>query len=511
MGIVQKAGFRLTIVSYIGLLLGYVNKVLLFPNFLSTDEVGLTNIMINIAVIYAQFSAMGFNGVMLRFFPFFRDKEKKHHGFLYWSMLMISAGFLLTTIAFVALRPLVMRKYTEHAKLLVDYYYYIIPLGLATVFFQLFDSYLRSLLKTVVSSFINEVVLRLMTTLSITLYALKLIDFGQFVTLYVGINCSVAVFVIIYTAWLGHLFVKPRIHQRVKRFSRHMFVFGFISILGSAGNSLIANIDSLMIAGLMGGQIINGKLVDGMYYVGIYSTVFFFTTVMLIPYRSILKIASPLVAENWKKRDMTAMEKLYKQSTAVLLVLGIWVFLGIWSNFDNVFSFMPPQFASGKYVFLYLSLGRLFDMSTSLNGTITITSKKYKYDLFFTFFLIAFTMIANYVFIRVYGMGMNGAAIATSMTMILFNILRLLFVQHFFKIQPFVINNLWVLLIGVGTFFLNSFLPVMGNVYSDMLIRSVLITAVFLGPVLYFKLTPEMNGFAVKYLKTIGVRLSFLE
>ncbi|MFI5151025.1 MAG: lipopolysaccharide biosynthesis protein [Bacteroidia bacterium] len=511
MGIVQKAGFRLTVVSYIGVLLGYVNKVLLFPNFLNTDEVGLTNIMISISIIYAQFSALGMTGVTLRFFPFFRDKEKNHHGFLSWAMVIISAGFILTTIAFIALRPLVIRKYSEHAKLLVDYYYYIIPLGLALVFFQLFDSYLRSLFKTVISSFVNEVVLRLLQTLSITLYALKIVDFGHFVMIYVGVSCSVAVFVIVYTAWLGHLFVKPTIHPKVKRFSRHMLLFGFISILGSAGNSLIANIDGLMISGLMGGQLVNGKVVSGLYYEGIYSTVFFFTTVMLIPYRSILKIASPLVAECWKKKDMKGMQKLYQQSTAVLLVLGIWVFLGIWCNFDSVFSFMPPQFASGKYVFLFLSIGRLCDMSTSLNGTITITSKKYKYDLIFTFFLIGVTIATNYLFIKVYGMGMNGAAIATSFTIVAFNMLRLLFVRYFFRMQPFVMSNLWVLLIGVTTFFLNSLLPKIGNVYSDMMVRSVLVTLVFLFPILYFKLTPEVNGFAVRYLKAVGIRIRFLE
>ena len=182
--------------------------------------------------------------------------------------------------------------------------------------------------------------------------------------------------------------------------------------------------------------------------------------------------------------------------------------------FDMISSsstFMPRQFAAGKYVFLFLSIGRLFDMSTSLNGAITITSKKYKYDLYFTCFLIGLTVYLNYLFIRVYGMGMNGAAIATMISVICSNILRLISVRYFFGMQPFEFRNLWVVGLGGLIFFLNGFLPLIGNVYTDMLVRSVLITAAFMGPVVLFRLSPEMNGFAVKYLKAIGIRIRFLE
>lgn len=511
MGIVQRDGFKLTVVSYIGLILGYVNKVLLFPNFLDTEQVGLTNIMINIAVIYAQFSALGLNGVVLRFFPFFRDKEKAHHGFLFWTSLLMGGGFVLTTVLFVVCKPLVVTYYSESAKLLVEYYYYIIPLGLATVFFQLYDSYLRSLLKTVVPSFLNEVVLRFLTTVCISLYALKLVDFGHFVMLYVAVNCSMAVMVIAYTFYLRQLFLKPIFSPRIKRLSKHMVGYGLYSILASSGNALIANVDALMIAALMGTQIVNGTQVGGMYFVGIYTTVFFFTTVMLIPYRSILKIASPLVAQHWKEKTMSGMEKLYKQVTAVCLVVGILVFLGIWADFDDIFSFMPKQFASGKYVFLFLSLGRLFDMVTGLNGVITYTSRKYRYDLALTIGLVILTVGLNYVFIRVLDLGMNGAAIATMISIVVYNILKLLLVRYFFGIQPFQKDNIWVVLIGGACFVLNYFIPYFGNVYLDLAVRSVILGSLFLGPILLFRISPEVNDFVIKFLKPFGIRSKFLE
>ena len=497
--------------SYIGLILGYVNKVLLFPNFLSTEEVGLANIMINISVIYAQFSALGLNGVVLRFFPFFRDEEKKHHGFLFWVSIIMSFGFVLTTVAFITLKPFVVAHYSVSAKLLVDYYYYIIPLGFATVYFQLYDSYLRSLLKTVIPSFLNEVVLRVLITVAVTLYALKVVDFHQFVMIYVGVNCCLAVFTIIYAAYIRQLFLKPLFTNRVKRFSKSMFGYGLYSILASSGNALITNVDALMIAALMGDQLVHGTKVGGMYFVGIYTTVFFFTTVMLIPYRSILKITSPLVAQYWKERNMKAMEKLYKQVTAVCLVIGTVVFLGVWADFDDIFSFMPRQFSSGKYVFLFLSLGRLFDMAAGLNGVITYTSRKYKYDLILTLLLVVLTIGLNYIFIRILDMGMNGAAIATSISIVVYNLLKLFLVKKFFRIQPFERSNIWVLMIGGICFALNSFIPFLGNIYLDMLVRSVVIGTLFMGSILFFRIAPDVNDFVIKLLKTFGIRLRFLE
>ena len=55
MGIVKRNSITITILSYLGIVVGYVNKILLFPNFLSEEQVGLANILVSMAVMYAQF------------------------------------------------------------------------------------------------------------------------------------------------------------------------------------------------------------------------------------------------------------------------------------------------------------------------------------------------------------------------------------------------------------------------------------------------------------------------
>jgi O-antigen/teichoic acid export membrane protein len=158
MGIIQKAGVRLTLFSYAGAALGYFNKILLFTNFLTLQQVGLINVLNNISVLYAQVATLGISTVSLRFFPYFNDKQKQHHGFFFWCNVIITFGFLLATCLFVLLKPLFIQHYIGSSPLLVDFYYYNIPLAFGLLYFQFLESYLRALLKTGVATFAYELV-----------------------------------------------------------------------------------------------------------------------------------------------------------------------------------------------------------------------------------------------------------------------------------------------------------------------------------------------------------------
>ena len=284
MGVVRRDTIKLTFVSYVGAGLGYLNKILLFTNFLSADQVGLINILSNISVVYAQFAALGMISAVMRFFPFFNDKERKHHGFFAWIAIIIMAGFILLTILFVLFRSSVMDYFGNHSPLLIEYYYYTIPLALSTVYFTFLDAYVRSFLKTIVSTILNEFVNRLMITLCIGLYALKIIDFHQFVILYIAFNFVLTLFLLLYIAYLKQLFIVPVKSVRFKRLFRILLTYGMYSILGVLGASIINNVDSIMVA---------SKLTLGM--AGIYTTIFYISTVMIFPYRSIQKYRNRLL------------------------------------------------------------------------------------------------------------------------------------------------------------------------------------------------------------------------
>lgn len=487
MGIIQRDSFKVSIIAYAGAGIGYLNKIFLFPNFLQPDEVGLANLLITISVMYAQFATLGTYNITYRFFPFFNNHSKQHHGFLFGVSGLAMAGFILFTLVFILFKEPFRLYYQDSSPLLIEYYWYIVPLALATLYFHLFDTYLRSLFKNVIPSLIHEVGLRIVITFAVSAYAFGLFDFPTFVCIYVVVNCLPAVVVILYTGYIKQLFMKPVISSLWKRIGKIVLVYGAFTFLNNLSFMVLSSIDSLMVAGFI-----------NLESAGIYTTMIFITTVLLIPYRSIIKVSTPLVSGYWKERALAKMEDVYIRASESNIVIGGGLFLLLWVNIDSVFYFMPAEYSAGKWVFLMLGTGRLFDMASGLNGVILLTSRKYGYDLFFTVGLVFFAFISNYFLIPVFGM--NGAAFASMITLIAFNVLRILFVYIHFRIQPFLLKMIWVPLLMIAVAFISEVSGSLDNVFADIFIRSIAATVLFAAPVYLLKISGDINQMVKKYI-----------
>ncbi|MBC5992152.1 lipopolysaccharide biosynthesis protein [Pontibacter cellulosilyticus] len=491
----QREGIWNTVISYAGILIGFVNAIYLFPNFLEEEQVGLTRLLISISMMFAQFSALGFVNMSVRYFPYFRNKEQKHHGFLFLLLSVPMVGFTVVTALFLVFKPVVMDYYDdEGSRLLIDYYYYIIPLSLFTLLFNLFTAYLRSLFKTIISSFVQEFLLRLLTTLLISVFAFGWIDFQLFMLLYIGINSIIALVLVVYTLWLKQLFILPSMSGLKMIPLREMLFYGFFTFMGNISVTIITTVDQVMIGSY--------SLSDN----GIYTTAFFMTSVIMAPARSIFKIAFPQVAEYWKEQNMVKMEQLYKQITVINMIVGLLLFIGIWANIDNLYSFMPETYSAGKYVVLFLSMARIVDLATGINGIILATSDKYRWDLLFNVVLAILTIWTNYYFIPLYGI--EGAAFASMLSYIIINLARLFFVQFVYKMQPFALNAVTITVIAGVALGASYLLPYLGNVFLDILVRSALITAIYGGLMIGLNVYPDMNEWLKKIVySTTGWKL----
>ena len=93
MGIIQKQAIRGTIYSYIGVGVGFLITGILFPKFLDLEVIGLLSLLVAYSVIFSQLGSLGFGGVINRLFPYFRDKESGHQGFLVIALGISLIGF----------------------------------------------------------------------------------------------------------------------------------------------------------------------------------------------------------------------------------------------------------------------------------------------------------------------------------------------------------------------------------------------------------------------------------
>lgn len=487
MGIVVKQSLRNTIITYIGMILGFVNVIWLYPHILQTDQFGLTKLLTSISLVIAQFASLGMGSVTLRFFPYFRDPETHHHGFLPIALIVPLIGFLLFGALFWGGKDLLVHIYGEKSGLFVSYYFYLLPLVGFTLFFNAFDSYVQAHLKSVFGTFAREVLLRILNLFAIMIYFAGWVSFSQFVLLYVFASAVQLLAMIIYVASIGELHLNLRFPRPDRDLVREMGVYGFFAILGGLTTIAISNIDIMMLGALSG-------LAD----TAIYFVAFSIGTIILIPARALTRITHPLIAQAWKNNDTSLISEIYRKSSINQLIAGLLVFIGVWANIDSILSILPHEYAAGKFVILYIGLARLFDMATGTNGGIILNSRHYRVDFYTNILLLVLIVITNLIFIPLYGI--TGAALATAFSILIHNSVKYIFVWIAFDMQPFDRHTIEIIVIGGFILWLSFFIPHLSNVAGDIALRSSIIAIVYVAATYLLKISPDLNRLAENYL-----------
>jgi O-antigen/teichoic acid export membrane protein len=487
MGIVQKDAVRTSIISFVGIGLGYLNKAVLFVLLFSTAQVGLLNLLMSVGLLFAQFANLGTIYTTWRFFPFFRNPAKHHYGFLLANFLLVIVGCILFSGLLYLLKPDVVILYSAKSPLFLTYFTWIVPLGIALVIFHLFENYLRGMGQNVLPVLLQDIVLRFCVTILLIFFALHLLSFPWFVGLYVIIHFVPAIYLLIYLIRAKELKFSLKTIQIPIKFRRFILSYSGFSYVNSLANLLVISMDALMIAQLI-----------GLEATGVYTTMLFLISAVVFPYRSIMRVATPLVAKLWKERNIEGLQELYQKSSSVGLLLGLFGFLGVWVVIDPLLS-MVPAYQTGKWVFFILMLGRLIDMYFGLNGVIFSTSKKYKIDLIFTVCLIGSVYFANLWLIPI--LGIVGAAISTSSAYLLYNLLRGFYIQRHYRLFPYQLVQLKLFFLGIVVFFLFSLLAHLTanwwpmQPFTQIIVKEIVLLLVFILPIFIWNLEPETVGY----------------
>ncbi|HKK25204.1 MAG TPA: oligosaccharide flippase family protein, partial [Gracilimonas sp.] len=95
MGVIKQQSIVNTFITYIGIVLGFISTIYLYPNFLEPDQYGLTRLLLSVSFVFTQFAHLGMNNTAIRFFPYFEDENNDHNGFLFLVLVVPITGFIL--------------------------------------------------------------------------------------------------------------------------------------------------------------------------------------------------------------------------------------------------------------------------------------------------------------------------------------------------------------------------------------------------------------------------------
>ncbi|HEV7348042.1 lipopolysaccharide biosynthesis protein [Telluribacter sp.] len=488
MGIIIRQGFKSSIVTYVGVLIGTFNVLILYNRFLSQEQLGLyASTLLTFPVIYMSLSLLGVPSVAVRFHSQFQDDAARRQLFTFLLVAPL-AGLTAFVLLYLLFKPLYLDFYLDHSPLLVKYYYVFIPLTVGMVYLQVLEAYSRISLRIAVPSLIREVGLRLFNSAIVLLFGFNYLTFDQMVAM------TVLSYVLAIQFMLYYLYRQGRLYTRLDfGFVRHpafkeMYRYGLWVLLGGASAALLPHIEKVLLPGFEGG-LGNTAIFDIASRIAL---------VIAIPRNSIVMISAPIISEAYQRNDLKHIETIYKKSSLNLFIIGSFLLLGIWGNIDSIFTLIPKSeiYAQGKWVVLLIGLGRVVDMMTGLNTEILVNSKYYRYDIVFMILFTALLLVSNLFLIPRYGF--NGAAAAAFLSVLIYNILKLLFIQQKMHIQPFTVGTLKVVvLIGV-TYLLLQLIPAPATrelvpVLLDIVVRSVVITLLFGGGILAWNVSEDMS------------------
>lgn len=483
MGIVKQQAYKNTIIQYAGMVIAYVNTVLLFPFFATSTEYGFYNLTISISVLYSLIASMGIPGILLRYFPFYRTEDKRHNGFIYWTLLISLLGFVVASVIYVLLKPVILSAYAGTSPLYQRYYYYLIPMSFFVIAFNYLEMTGRIVYITIYSNFLQSVLLRLLTTAFLVMMSFKWINYQDFIFLYIASNGLVALLMFI------SILASGQFSWRVDKLSfktiekRAILNFGMFTVISSSIYVLLQKVDTLMLSAMAGDDV-----------QGVYSWYFNIAIVISVPAQALNRTTYPIVSNAWKSNDMKSIDDVYSKTSIIQMVVGCLLFIGVIVNRQNLYAIAHnKEFVDPKYfsLFIVVGLGFLVDVTGGLNAYIITASHKYKLFTLFVVVSVAFCVLLNYLLIPKYkGLG---SAIAYLFTLMLLNFITWFYIKYRFKLQPFRIKHIWVIIITILSFFIGYYFWKMPNVPMDIIVRSGVTTLVYISLVYLLHISPDIN------------------
>jgi O-antigen/teichoic acid export membrane protein len=235
-----------------------------------------------------------------------------------------------------------------------------------------------------------------------------------------------------------------------------------------------------------------------------YSVAIFIATVIAVPSRAMHQITYPITAKLMTEGKHEELNDLYKKTAITLQIVGGLVLVGILVNIDQVYSLLPENYRGGIFVVFLIGLSKYFDLVLGNNNAIIFNSKYYRAVLFLGLFLAFFAITLNKIFIPIYGI--NGAAIATLISISLYSVAKLLFVVIKLKLFPFTLKNIYGLLITLVCFLLFYFWDFKFHALINIGLKSILISILYVFLIYKFQLSSDINNIIKKTL--IQLRLS---
>lgn len=489
MSVVARQGFKYTVIGYLGFILGALSTYFVFPYDFAFY--GKLSYILTTAEIMVPVVVFGLSYANVKFFHQ-TQKEGKHQNVLSLSLAGILFNFGVFTALFLLFHYL-FPEYKQEAWWKLKYI--ILALVLVLAISHVLNRYVSNYKRIVVPNIFENIFPKLANLGAFCLFIFLGMSqptaFGFFFAMFT--MSTIGYFV--YANSLENL--KPDLSTAyVKKDGlwKDILNYSFFGFLGNIGNYIAIKIDKFMIGNAL-----------GMEELGIYSTLFAMISLISIPQLGLFNISAPIINKSIAENDMEELDRFHKKTSLSLFFLGAVLFSCLLVGFPYLVSFIKngTMLRESEPVIWILGSAILFDLATGFNGNIISMSKYYRYNIVFMIFLAVLTIGLNYYFLQHTGLGIAGVALATAISLTLYNIVKISFNYYKFKVHPLTIEMIFVSIITTMAITVAIILPDFNNNFLNLIYKPfIVLVMIYIGNH-FLKIFPIHDYVNKKFIRSI--------
>jgi O-antigen/teichoic acid export membrane protein len=422
MGVIKRQSLKSTVINFIGTFIGFLSMLWVYP--LTLDEYGYFQAIFSTATLIVPFLGLGIHGFVIRYAPEFEKRGIKDR-LLAFSIYLATFCSFMVTIILVALYFIFYERLFElfdNFKYIDENKIFILILSWVLMFLSILSSMASTLLRIVIPDLLINLLIKIaLPTMMLSIY------FGYLDKQWIPI-LTIVYFIVILLAMLYYIFslgghsVKAGYARFDRADFKEMGYFMVFVMFNSLGASLLMRVDAFMIAAMISESAI-----------AIYGILLTITNVIDIPVKALNNISASVLARSWAEQDRENLQMIYQKSSLFGSIIGWFLFGMLLFSWPDIIAVMSGKkgnitvdLATG--VFVCLGLSKVFDISTGVNSWIISNSPKYRALMYMLLLASIINVILNYFLIQ--STGITGAAIATLVSLSLFNVMKYLYVKY---------------------------------------------------------------------------------
>jgi len=476
-GIVFKQTSWNIVTISIAILIGGVNTLYFYPEFLKDNYYGLVVFLLATSNLLQPLMSFGAQHTIIKFFSSFNDKKKKDQ---FLSSIIFLPLFFIIPITFIVVQfhDIIAQFLSVKNPIIESYVWVIFLVSFATSYFEVFYSWSRVQFKSIFGNILKEIYPRISVLFLLILVSFEVLNKENFVWWLTGLYYVRLILMIVYSFYL----YKPVFSITIPDNFKEILSYSFYILLAGSAASFLIDIDKYMIP--------QKQAISQTAY---YAVAVFIATVVEIPGRAMFQILNPLVAKSLNDQNYSELKYLYEKSSENLLLISGLFFLLINLNIDSFYLLLNNQFYSNaSLVVLIISSAKLIQMSFGCGPAILATSTFYRITLPFSISMAISVYLLNDYLIDLYGI--NGAAISTFIVLLIFTIIKILYIVFKIKIQPYSLNSLKILFSIFIVYLINYFINLDYSPLLDIFIRSVGIIVLYLIMIYLFGISQKLKN-----------------